>query len=271
MSKRFLIIVVFISLFLNACSTSRYRMEHDAPPPPGEFNPNTVKEHAPAWEPLSYRGNTSPYEVRGVKYHILDRTQGYVEEGIASWYGMKFHGEETSNGEIYDMYALTAAHKTLPLPSYLKVTNLHNGKSIIVRVNDRGPFHSSRIIDLSYAAAHKLGFAQRGTAKVRLEAVPMAEPKSAQTTRQEQLKPFVQVAAYSSEESAQQVRQSLQAMLPGNEVFVTPASKKSGSMYRVRVGPFADKNLAEQARAMIAKAQIGNPMVIIRAIAGRDL
>lgn len=122
-------------------------------------------------EPRSPVGNRSPYSVLGKKYQVLDRVDGYVERGTASYYGNKFHGRRTSNQEVYDMYAFTAAHKTLPLPSFARVTNLDNGKSVVVRVNDRGPFHEGRVIDLSYAAAVKLGITQRGTGRVEVRAL----------------------------------------------------------------------------------------------------
>ncbi|MEO6102210.1 MAG: septal ring lytic transglycosylase RlpA family protein [Pseudoxanthomonas sp.] len=122
-------------------------------------------------EPRSPVGNRSPYSVLGKKYDVLNRVDGYVEQGTASYYGNKFHGRRTSNQEVYDMYAFTAAHKTLPLPSFARVTNLDNGKSVVVRVNDRGPFHDGRVIDLSYAAAVKLGITQRGTGRVEVRAL----------------------------------------------------------------------------------------------------
>ena len=121
-------------------------------------------------EPRSRAGNKS-YSVLGKRYHVLDSAHGYAEEGLASYYGKKFHGRRTSNQEVYDMYAFTAAHKSLPLPSFARVTNLDNGRSVVVRVNDRGPFHAGRVIDLSYAAAVKLGYRDRGTARVRVEAL----------------------------------------------------------------------------------------------------
>ena len=130
-----------------------------------------VANAVPKVEPITRAGNKSPYEVFGKTYFVLPSNKDYSEVGIASWYGTKFHGRQTSNGEIYDMYAMTAAHKSLPIPSYVRVTNLENKRSIIVRVNDRGPFHGPRLIDLSYVGALKLGFADRGTAKVLIEAI----------------------------------------------------------------------------------------------------
>lgn len=129
-------------------------------------------------EPRARTGNKS-YSVLGKRYQVLDSEHGYVEEGGASYYGNKFHGRRTSSGEVYDMYAFTAAHKSLPLPSYARVTNLDNGKSVVVRVNDRGPFHSNRIIDLSYAAAVKLGYRERGTARVEVRALTPGELQDA--------------------------------------------------------------------------------------------
>src|SRR5690606_1230812 len=121
--------------------------------------------------PRSPVGNKSPYVVLGKQYQVLDKTSGYAEKGTASYYGAKFHGRLTSNREVYDMYAFTAAHKTLPLPSFARVTNLDNGESVVVRVNDRGPFHDGRVIDLSYAAAVRLGITQRGTGRVEVRAL----------------------------------------------------------------------------------------------------
>ena len=131
-----------------------------------------VKNAEPKKESLSRYGNHSPYYVYDKKYEVLTSNENFQEEGIASWYGTKFHGELTSSKEAYDMYAMTGAHKTLPLPSYVKVENLENGKEIIVRVNDRGPFKEGRIIDLSYAAAHKIEMHEKGTAAVRITVLP---------------------------------------------------------------------------------------------------
>ena len=133
-------------------------------------NVDAIPEPEVRAEPRSRAGNRN-YSVLGKRYHVLDSAEGYSEEGQASYYGKKFHGRRTSNQEVYDMYAFTAAHKSLPLPSFARVTNLDNGRSVVVRVNDRGPFHAGRVIDLSYAAAVKLGYRDRGTARVRVEAL----------------------------------------------------------------------------------------------------
>jgi len=130
-----------------------------------------VPDAVPKHERRTRAGNPPSYVVNGRRYHLLDSPEGYIERGIASWYGTKFHGRKTSLGERYDMYAMTAAHKTLPIPSYVRVRNLRNGHEVVVRVNDRGPFHDNRIIDLSYAAASKLGIAQTGTGLVEVKTV----------------------------------------------------------------------------------------------------
>ena len=171
--------LVLLALFMTACASTpssrgggkygRYNQEHDSIPanPP---NLDNIPDLEPIDEPRSAGGNKD-YDILGKHYRVLASTDGYREQGYASWYGEKFHGHLTSNGEIYDMYSLSAAHKTLPLPSYVRVTNLDNGKSTVVRVNDRGPFHDGRVIDLSYAAAYKLGMLGKGTAPVMVEAL----------------------------------------------------------------------------------------------------
>jgi len=164
-----LLCLVLTLFFLSACSSSRYQQKHDSTP---TRLPNKAEltDATPRAEAHS-RGGNKDYKVFGKPYKVLATAQGFVQTGTASWYGKKFHGHLTSNGEIYDMYAMSAAHKNLPLPTYLKVTNTANDKSVIVRVNDRGPFHQSRIIDLSYSAAYKLDMLKTGTAQVKITAI----------------------------------------------------------------------------------------------------
>lgn len=158
-------------LLLSGCSDLAFRDSG----PRHTFDPDSVAEIEPRIEPHSAGGNPKNYRVFGKQYHVMQSSRGFTEKGNASWYGTKFHGQKTSNGERYDMYAISAAHKTLPIPTYLEVTNLENGRKLIVRVNDRGPFHSGRIIDLSYAAAAKLGYASKGTARVEIRAIDVAQ------------------------------------------------------------------------------------------------
>ncbi|MDX5376363.1 MAG: septal ring lytic transglycosylase RlpA family protein [Halomonas sp.] len=151
-------------------STGRYAMSGDAYPqdPP---DVSQIPDAVPRVEAPSRGGNRPVYEVWGKTYRVLPDARGYVRQGTASWYGEKFHGYATSNGEIYDMYKMSAAHRSLPLPTYARVTNQDNGRSVIVRVNDRGPFHNDREIDLSYAAAARLDILERGTGRVKVEAI----------------------------------------------------------------------------------------------------
>lgn len=165
-----------VALLLSACGSSgvRYLPPPSSKPQPSDLELSTIPDAVPRQEPRSRYGNPPTYEQFGRRYWTLDSSEDFADQGIASWYGKKFHGKRTSSGETYDMYEMTAAHKTLPLPSYVKVTNLQNGKKIIVRVNDRGPFHQNRIIDLSYVAALKLDIVGAGTGMVEVRAIDSA-------------------------------------------------------------------------------------------------
>ncbi|MFD2112360.1 septal ring lytic transglycosylase RlpA family protein [Thiorhodococcus fuscus] len=159
---------------LGGCASKGELVDGDEIPPEIARIPDAV----PKVEPLAKSGNPDSYVVHGKRFFTLRNSRGHVERGLASWYGEPFHGRKTSSGEIYDMHAMTAAHKTLPLPTYARVTNTENGRSVVVRINDRGPFHGSRIIDLSYTAAVKLGVAKKGTAMVEVRAIDPRHPKS---------------------------------------------------------------------------------------------
>ncbi|WP_179888405.1 septal ring lytic transglycosylase RlpA family protein [Marinobacter sp. LV10MA510-1] len=153
--------------------SGRYTIRQDRAPD-GNFDASGLKDAQPRFEEPRRAGNKSSYTVWGKQYSVMDDNDGYVAEGMASWYGEKFHGHKTSNGEVFDMYQMTAAHKSLRIPSYARVTNLANGRSVIVRVNDRGPFHGDRMIDLSYAAAKRLGYQGQGVAKVEVAAITVS-------------------------------------------------------------------------------------------------
>ena len=165
-----------------ALPSGRYTQHHDSAPRHIAKAPETL-DAVPKYEPYNLFNNR-PYEVLGKRYIPLTSGKGIEQIGYASWYGQKFHGHLTSNGETYNMFAMSAAHKTLPLPSYVRVTNLENGKQAIVRVNDRGPFHDDRIIDLSYAGAVKLGYHNKGTAKVKIEVIHFDENNNVTIGRQ---------------------------------------------------------------------------------------
>ena len=168
-------VLLFVTLLLGGCGGTAFIEERDSGPTEHR-DLSQVQNAVPRSEPRSRYGNPDSYEVFGKRYYVMDSSKGFSERGIASWYGTKFHGRRTSSGERYDMYAMTAAHKSLPLPTYVRVRNLKNQRSIIVKVNDRGPFHNNRIIDLSYAAAHKLGIAGAGTGLVEIAALDPSTP-----------------------------------------------------------------------------------------------
>ncbi|GAA6135038.1 hypothetical protein NBRC116188_18280 [Oceaniserpentilla sp. 4NH20-0058] len=219
--------LIFVVLLLQACTTSRYQQAHDSTP---QFHDRILhlQEPLPVREPMSPRGNPDTYEVWGKSYEVQKGLTQYMQQGVASWYGEKFHGHDTSNGEVFDVYQFSAAHKSLPLPSYVRVTNLNNQKSLVVRVNDRGPFHEDRLIDLSYAAAVRLGFDKKGTAPVKVEL--LAPPLAASDYR------FIQVAAFQAEPSAKNMQQTLVQMI-GEPVSVTKDELNGKVLHKVRIGP----------------------------------
>jgi rare lipoprotein A len=219
-----------------------YAPDIDDAHPDGELDISLLQEPVPRNDPKSKYGNKSPYTVLKKKYFVRDSADGYKERGIASWYGTKFHGRKTSSQEIYDMCQFSAAHKTLPIPSYVRVTRLDTGQSVIVRVNDRGPFHDGRIIDLSFAAASKLGINKTGTAKVEVEAISAGEPMPAvvQTvTTADESKNYLQVASFSSEDNAKNLKDRLQDA-DINQVFIQKQRLDGNPLWRVRIGPLGE-------------------------------
>lgn len=254
------VLLLCAGLSLTACSSkfvahdtlvddpqaSRYSMSQDRAPDVA-LSEDQVALTTPRKEPLSRHGNKSPYTVNGKSYQIMASADGYREEGIASWYGAKFHGHSTSNGEIFDMNNISAAHKTLPLPSWVKVTNLDNGRAIHVRVNDRGPFHGSRIIDLSYAAAVKLGYQDKGTARVLVEALAEQQLDTASY--------YVQVGAFSKKQSAETLEQRISESLEDRvDVY-------HDQFYRVRIGP-VKYDRAVQLQQQLSNDEYGKPLLV---------
>jgi rare lipoprotein A len=222
-------------------------------PPPRALDADAIAEVVPRVEPLSRYGNPATYEVFGQRYQVMSSSAGYVERGIASWYGSKFHGRRTSSGEPFDMYAVSAAHTTLPLPTYAEVTNLANGRAIIVKINDRGPFKHNRLIDLSYAAAVKLGIAQQGTGMVEVRAIdPVnwqanATRLAAADTGKAGAIPglYLQIGAFSQMENAARLRSRLEDAAHGG-VHVVPAGDGRAPLYRVRIGPLPNVDEADR-------------------------
>ncbi|MEM8659540.1 MAG: septal ring lytic transglycosylase RlpA family protein [Pseudomonadota bacterium] len=268
MSRSLLGVVACSALLLAACTDKQHK-DQDAQGPVDDWqqtrysqsvdsaplkpiDPAQVRDALPQPDPILAVGNASPYTVNGVQYEILEDHRGYKRRGTASWYGSKFHGHETSNGEIYDLYAATAAHKTLPIPCFARVTNLENGRSVIVRVNDRGPFHSDRLIDLSYGAAVKLGFMEEGTAPVEVEVIDVVGVDDRRDTVVGDYR-YLQLGAYSSEGSARSLQSTLQAMLQP-PVFVSEVQSGNSLLYRVRIGPMMDSKQLQSVQKQLRLA-----------------
>lgn len=272
--------------------------------PPKEIQDiSKIPDAIPQIEPRARYGNHSPYEVLGKTYRVMKSAAGYKQDGIGSWYGEKFAGRKTSSFEPYDPYAMTAAHKSLPLPSYVRVTNLENNREVVVKVNDRGPFHEGRIIDLSYAAASKLGYMDKGTARVRVEFInpykipqptkasptpltpqsnsqtetfPLATPTSTENTpalstnaqpTQSEHQIYLQVAAFSQLSTAQELEQKLKSAIKA-PTSINSSSNSFGEnknqIHRVRIGPFKDEMSAILVSEQIKRHEMGDPLIIHR-------
>ncbi len=235
-------LVVLIAL-IQACANAP--VQRDGAPGTSKSELMRVPDAVPKTETVTKAGNKNPYTVFGKTYYLLSQSKGYKARGTASWYGTKFHGRRTANGEVYDMNAMTAAHKTLPIPCYVRVRNTKNNKTIVVRVNDRGPFHGNRLIDLSYAAAVRLGFADQGTAPVEIEvltpgvndsiqrsaSIPVAESKPVNPNFQPR-SPVV------PDQPA--IRPTSQNQLPG------PRSTPEGGEWYLQAGAFTTESTAVQ-------------------------
>jgi len=282
---------------LASCGSNEMR---DRAPSGSVSIPDLPGDAIPKPEPRSRYGNPPVYEVFGKKYTVMDSSHGYSERGVASWYGKKFHGRLTSNREPYDMYAMTAAHKSLPLPTYVRVRNLRNNKAIVVRVNDRGPFVHNRVIDLSYAAALKLDMVQDGTSLVEVTAISFDEPAGDRPTRQtslaspkpvpvprqppvpaatpagnqggavaavpvqkiaEEPKIYVQVGAFGSRENAERQSAALRAAHIGN-VFIHTDVAAEAELYRVRIGPVTDVEQYDVIVSELESIGIPKPLLI---------
>ncbi|MDA1074098.1 MAG: septal ring lytic transglycosylase RlpA family protein [Proteobacteria bacterium] len=236
-------------LISSGCSSPAPRPTEVKDGPPGEAREDLahLPDPVPKQEPRSRYGNPEMYSVFGQTYRLLNSADGYSVEGNASWYGSKFHGRRTSSGETYDMYMLTAAHKTLPIPTYARVTNLANNRTTVVRINDRGPFHADRVIDLSYAAAVKLGFAHMGTARVKVEVIDLVQDF------------MLQAGAFQSLDSADRLQRNLE-QLTGVRAYVVRTPEDN--LYRVRLGPIRGESEAQRLRDMIS-AQTGSlPLMV---------
>jgi rare lipoprotein A len=271
------------SLLLGACGSLT---THDSAP--NRYVDHTrVANAVPKVEPRSKYGNPDSYIVQGKRYTVRKTATGFQQRGIASWYGTKFHGHRTSSGEPYNMYAMTAAHKTLPIPSYVEVTNLDNHRKIVVRVNDRGPFHEGRIIDLSYVAAKKLGITATGTGRVEIRAIDpraqqtastaaVARPAKAVKTALAVTPPptasqtagqlYLQVGAFTDRNNAAQLLNRLLTATREN-VLINRASAGDENIYRVRIGPLDSAADAQQLQTQLGpqfdRLGIQSPHVVV--------
>jgi len=258
--------IIILILLLASCSTNygRYQQQSDSTPvripTPSELEDPIPRQEKPS------RGGNKNYQVRGINYSVLKSAVDFNQTGTASWYGKKFHGHLTSNGEIYNMYSMSAAHKNLPLPTYLKVTNLTNQKSVIVRVNDRGPFHQSRIIDLSYSAAFKLDMLRTGTAEVRIEAIDYSPSKKGVAkfttsnnslgietkTKAQKSGEYIQVFATRNEALAKSTASAMASLYQQEVVW-----PEQNGIFRVQIGPL-DKEKSNRLLTTIKKSGYPN-------------
>jgi rare lipoprotein A len=213
------------------------------PAPPLDIQ--AVPDAVPRIEPRSALGNPPFYDEMGRRYYVLSTANGYLETGVASWYGPSFHEKSTSSGELYDMYGMTAAHKTLPLPTYARVTNLKNGRSVVVRINDRGPFIANRLIDLSYTAAAKLDMLREGTTLVEVRALAPERPEVLPVAPAAAGAFYLQAGAFADPRNAQRVLARLRdAGVDGAFVVEPPAG--GDALFRVRVGPLGSVEELDQ-------------------------
>ncbi len=245
MSTRAAIVLAWV-LALSGCGTV---VERDGPG--SRTVPQDIPDAVPKDEPRSKYGNPESYVVFGKRYYTLKSARGFTQKGIASWYGKKFHGRKTSSGEVYDMYEMTAAHKQLPLPTYVEVRNLDNDRRAIVKVNDRGPFHENRVIDLSYAAANKLGIIDKGTGFVEIRVVDAsgaAAPRPTSPGAQGRDAPergvYLQVGAFQQRSNAEALRDRI-AGATGSAVYIREINSAGRTLFRVQLGPIASVETAD--------------------------
>ncbi len=269
------LLISLIALLTSACVSRGIPISPGKDSAPhGRFDATHIQNAIPKLEPRSAKGNPRSYVVNGKRYYVMPSAKNYRKKGIASWYGKKFHGRSTSSGEKYNMYAMTAAHKNLPLPSYVRVTNLKNNRSIIVKVNDRGPFHANRIIDLSYAAATKLNIVATGTGVVEVEVI---DPKKFNkrraiipkkpikirtiTSKKPEYIMYLQVGAFISNSNAQQLLNKLTYKFENVRINSDTSSKQR--IYRVQIGPIYSVNEADKLALKVKNMGFELPHVVI--------
>ena len=261
------ILIIFIVFSLSACQsvivdkpdpTSKKGgyYSDDGPEKNIPQNLDLIEDAVPKTEPIAKRANM-PYKVFGKKYIPMRKIVPFKEKGYASWYGKKYHGNKTSIGEVYDMYQMTAAHKTLPLPCFVKVTNLKNNKTVTVRVNDRGPFIKDRIIDLSYAAAHRLDIIEKGSEEVEIEVII---PTLSKLNKSDDKGFFLQVGAFSKKNNALDLVTKIKAIHAEDKQDIKIIKKSS--LYSVVIGPSASKEEAKNLSTLISSTLKQNAFII---------
>ena len=264
MTRPGLLLVVILTITISACAVV-------VPIDTRTSNSNSDATDVPAKITRSKLGNPTSYVVFGKRYYVMDNAHGFVQRGIASWYGKKFHGRKTSSGEVYNMYAMTAAHKNLPLPSYVRVVNIKNGRSVVVRVNDRGPFVGDRIIDLSFAAATQLDIVGPGTAEVEISVLSSPDTQQRPVIRTipllekaaENVPLFVQLGSFGVELNAQNLMKELH---DSNEptANVYKLTKAQGILYRVRLGPLYNIDEANSVVARLKSKGFKGSRIVVR-------
>lgn len=283
-------LLILISILIHACGTTvslvaRPDPDQDRGPGQGSVDVSGIPDAIPKDEPRSKYGNPSSYVVNGKTYHVMNNSEGFSEQGIASWYGEKFHGRRTSSGETYDMYAMTAAHKSLPLPTFVEVRNLQTGKKIVVKVNDRGPFHENRVIDLSYTAASKLGILGKGTGLVEVRAIDRSYTAGNSTMKVQAPVTtvsiskegaitavstpvsnstnsgfYIQVGAFSHLANAQKMYDRL-VFLGNNPASIAEVVVNGKRIYRVKIGPIDDVVIADRIVSELASVGINEHQI----------
>lgn len=256
-------ITLCLLIGLAACSTTQDGLH----PFYRSIDVSKIPDAKPKIEKRSAYGNPNSYRVFGEKYTVLKTHIGYHDRGIASWYGYKFHKRRTSSGEPYNMFEMTAAHKTLPIPSYVQVTNLENGKKIVVRVNDRGPFHQNRIIDLSYVAAKKLGISRKGTGLVEVVALDPRSPfqilpKSQSVSKHSKPVLYLQVGSFRDKINAQHLSNRVHTLTRA-PTLVKPGVLQQKVVYRVQIGPLQSIDESDKIKALLEFSNLGSPVTVV--------
>lgn len=257
-----LVLAIALSTLLASCSTP---IKKDGPP---RFTVDVSKipDAKPKYEAKSKYGNPKSYMALGKRYYVLPSAKHYDERGIASWYGRKFHRSLTSTREPYNMLAMTAASPILPIPCYVRVTNLENGKAVTVRVNDRGPFAANRIIDLSYAAAKKLGYANKGTALVEVKAINLQNPDmTPSTVLAKNPRLYLQVGAFAYENNASNLKEKLSHFITNRPIRISESEPQhNAARYRVQIGPLNDVEDSDRVYGILQEHGLKTAITVIR-------